>query len=118
MTSTRVETVLKFLSAFETLDLEIFASVRSPSCLQTLAPASISPPPPVDNATFLANKAALKDIVIGFPVIPKDVMEDQQKNRVIVWAAGHALWRDEVKDDGISEEEWAWTGEYAYIRYG
>ena len=115
MTSTRVQTVLKFLGAFETLDLEAFASVRSPSCLQTLAPASISPSPPADNATFLANKAALKDIVTGFPVTPKEVMEDQQKNRVIVWASGRALWRDEVKDDGIAEEEWNWVGEYMLI---
>jgi hypothetical protein len=115
MTSTRVQTVLKFLGAFETLDLETLASVRSPSCLQTLAPASISPPPPVDNAKFLANKAALKEIVTGFPVNPKEIMEDQQKNKVIVWATGRALWRDEVKDHGITEEEWAWTGEYMLI---
>jgi hypothetical protein len=115
MTSTRVKTVLKFLGAYETLDLETFASVRSPSCLQTLAPASISPSPPADNATFLANKAALKEIVIGFPVTPKEVMEDQQQNKVIVWATGRALWRDEVKDDGIAKEEWEWVGEYILI---
>jgi hypothetical protein len=103
---------LKFLGAYEILDLETFASVRSPSCLQTLAPASISPSPPADNATFLANKAALKEIVIGFPVTTKEVMENQQRNKVIVWATGRALWRDEVKDDGIAKEEWEWVGEY------
>jgi hypothetical protein len=115
MASTRVKTVLKFLGAFETLDLEAFASVQSPSYRQTLAPASISPPPPIDGATVLANKAALKDLVTGFPVIPKEVMEDPRQNRVIVWATGSALWRDEVKDDGIAAEEWVWTGEYMLI---
>jgi hypothetical protein len=115
MASTRVKTVLKFLGAYETLDLETFASVRSPSCLQTFAPASISPAPPVDNATFLANKAALKDIMTGFPVTANEVMEDQQQNKVIVRAFGRPLWRDEVKDDGIAEEEWDWSGEYMLI---
>jgi hypothetical protein len=115
MTSTRVKTVLKFLKAFETLDLETFASVRSSSCLQTLAPASISPPPPVDNKTFLANKAALKDIVTGFPITPKEIMEDQQQNRVIVWATGRALWREGVKDNDLTEKEWEWTGEYMLV---
>jgi hypothetical protein len=69
----------------------------------------------VDNATFLANKAALKEIVTGFPVTPKEVMEDQKKNRVIVWADVRALWRDEIKDDGIAAEEWEWAGEYMLI---
>ena len=115
MTSTRVKTALRFLGAFETLDLETFASVMSQSYLQTLAPASISPPPPVDSATFLANKIALKELVTGFPVTPKDVMEDQQQDRVIVRATGGPLWRDEVKDDSIPEEEWNWTGEYMLV---
>jgi len=48
-------------------------------------------------------------------VTAKEVMEDANENKVIVWATSQAHFYDEVKDGGLSEEEWAYKGEYVFI---
>lgn len=50
-----------------------------------------------------------------FPVTPKEVMEDENKNLVIVHATSQAHFYEELKDDGIPAEEWEYQGEYIFM---
>lgn len=42
-------------------------------------------------------------------------MEDEQQNRVIVWAESEAFFKQELKDEGSSDEEWTYKGEYMFV---
>jgi hypothetical protein len=42
-------------------------------------------------------------------------MEDQKQNRVIVWARSEGKIREEVKDAGLTEEEWCYREYYVVI---
>jgi hypothetical protein len=42
-------------------------------------------------------------------------MEDEQQNKVIVWATSQPIFHDELKDEGLTEEEWTYKGEYMFI---
>ena len=46
---------------------------------------------------------------------PKEVIESQDSNQVVVWAMSETCFRDEVKDAGIPEDEWAYKGEYMFV---
>jgi hypothetical protein len=50
-----------------------------------------------------------------FPVTPKEVMEDEQKNMVIIHATSQASFHEELKDDEIPAEEWTYCGEYIFM---
>jgi hypothetical protein len=113
--STRRKTALAFLSAFEHLDVEAHISLRSSTCSHLFAPASYSTRPPLSNFDFAAHLSALKSVIKSFAVVPKEVMEDQQQNRVIIWATGQPTFVKGVMDGGLSEEEWVYIGEYMFI---
>lgn len=42
-------------------------------------------------------------------------MEDDEQNRVIIWALGEAHFKEEVRDNGLTDEEWLYKGEYMFI---
>ncbi|KAF8846984.1 hypothetical protein BDZ45DRAFT_682168 [Acephala macrosclerotiorum] len=113
MSSTRRQTALASLAAFENLDIDAHISLRSPKCTNIFAPSS--QPAPLDDSGFAAHLSKLKAVIERFPVWPKEVMEDEKQNRVIIWAMGEAHFRDEVRDDGLTEEEWLYRGEYMFI---
>ncbi|KLJ07302.1 hypothetical protein EMPG_17206 [Blastomyces silverae] len=62
---------------------------------------------------FIANFNTLS--AETFPVTVKEYMESESSNQVTVWASSRAMFRDEVKDDGVSEAEWAYEGEYVFL---
>lgn len=109
MSSKRRETALAFLSAFENLDFEGNLLLRTPDCTHIFRPSS--QPPPINNSQFAAHIQKLKAVISRFPVWPKEVMEDEQQNQVIVWAEGDAFFKDELKDEG----DWSYRGEYVFI---
>jgi hypothetical protein len=37
------------------------------------------------------------------------------ENKAVFWATGKAHFKDELMDDGLSEDEWQYTGEYITI---
>ncbi|OCL04240.1 hypothetical protein AOQ84DRAFT_442220 [Glonium stellatum] len=115
MTSTRRNTAVAFFDTFKTLSVQDAISIRTPTCRHIFTPASISPPPPLDNAQFAAHISRLKEIIASFPVTTKEISEDQEKNQVIIWATAQAEFHTELKDAGISDEEWAYKGEYVFI---
>jgi hypothetical protein len=115
MPSTRHNTALRYIQAFETLSVETFLSIQTPSCVHTFAPASINIPLPLDANAFVKHISNLKQILKGFPVTAKEILEDEAKNSVIVWAGSQAIFHDELMDAGIPREEWDYRGEYVFI---
>ncbi|EQL31138.1 hypothetical protein RJZ56_006472 [Blastomyces dermatitidis] len=51
----------------------------------------------------------------SFPLTVKEYIESDSSNQVTVWASSRAMFRDEGKDDGVSEAEWAYGGEYVFL---
>ncbi|PLB51649.1 hypothetical protein P170DRAFT_487854 [Aspergillus steynii IBT 23096] len=115
MTSTLHRTTLNFLEVFETLSLEKFLSVLTPDAEYIIAPASSSMPVLKVGDNFAEHVRGLNSILDGFPMFPKEILENEEKGQVTIWATSLAGFKDEVKDSGLSEEEWAYRGEYIII---
>lgn len=114
MPSTRYQTAVEFIEDFENLSPSTMLARRTPDCTHIFLPSSIAPPPK-DNAAFEAHISRLHDIIKSFPVTAKEIMEDGDQNKVVVWATSQAQFYDEVKDRGLSDEEWAYKGTYIFI---
>jgi hypothetical protein len=115
MTSKRYQTALKFIGAFEDLSIDTFLALQTPTCRHVFAPASLPPPAPLDNAGFAAHQTGLRTILEAFPVRAKEIIEDQEKNQVVIWATSETKFFDAVKDSGLSDDEWIYRGEYMFI---
>ncbi|KAL8943095.1 MAG: hypothetical protein Q9216_001295 [Gyalolechia sp. 2 TL-2023] len=113
MDSIRIQTARIFLEGFA--DLSGNLSVRSEDCTHVFAPASLNPPSPKDNATFAAHLAGLQEVMAGFPVTPKEIIDSANENTVTVWATSEAKFHEELKDDGLSADEWGYRGEYIFV---
>lgn len=114
MPSTRYDTALRFVGAFESLSLSSLLACRTPDCAHIFLPSSLFVRP-LDNTAFEAHISRLHGIIKTFPVTAKEIMEDEQQNRVIVWATSQPIFHDELKDEGLTEEEWTYKGEYMFI---
>lgn len=115
MTSKRYQTALKFIEAFDTLSIDTFLALQATTCHHIFAPTSLPPPAPLDNAGFAAHLKGLRTILEAFPVHAKEIVEDQEKNQVVIWATSETKFFDAVKDSGLSDEEWIYRGEYIFI---
>ncbi|KAL4734525.1 hypothetical protein BDV11DRAFT_54250 [Aspergillus similis] len=115
MPSQRLLTAQKFISYFATLENAILEPLLAESYHHQFAPAALNPPGPFDRAGFLAHLGGLKDIMSGFPVFAKEYIESQSANQVVVWATSKTQFREEVKDDGVSENEREFGGEYVFM---
>lgn len=51
----------------------------------------------------------------GFPVTAKEIIDSADSNTVTIWATSEAQFREELKDDGVPAEKWAYRGEYLFI---
>ena len=69
----------------------------------------------MDNATFAAFIVSLRDVMAGFPVTPKEMVDSENENTVTVWATSEAKFHEEFKDDSFSATDWAYRGEYMFI---
>ena len=76
-------------------------------------------PPPQIPTTFAAHITTLRQVLLCFPVNPKGIIENETKRQVAVWATSLARFRDDVKDEGLSDEEsdeeWGYWGGYIFI---
>ncbi|EXJ81917.1 hypothetical protein A1O1_07984 [Capronia coronata CBS 617.96] len=113
--SPRIETARTFLAAFADLSTSQHLSVRSDDCIQIFAPSSLNPPAPKDNATFASHLAGLRDVMSGFPVTAKEMIDSEFQNAVTIWATSEAQFHDKLKDDGLSADEWNYRGEYVFM---
>ncbi|KAB8071150.1 hypothetical protein BDV29DRAFT_159771 [Aspergillus leporis] len=112
--SETLQTALTFLSGFKTLAPEPFLVVLSPTAIHEFAPSSCSPPPPKDPPAFVNRISSPREILASFKVAPKEIWENE-KGQVTISATSEAVVRDEVRDEGISGEEWRYRGEYIYV---
>ena len=115
MASPRIETAKAFLEGFTDLSDSLHLSLRSEDCLQIFAPASLSGLAPKDNATFTTHLVHLREVIAKFPVTPKEMIDSVNENTVTVWATSEAIFHEELKDGGLSADEWAYRGEYIFI---
>ncbi|TVY84262.1 Uncharacterized protein LSUE1_G000871 [Lachnellula suecica] len=114
MTSIRYRTAIRFIEAFDKLSVETFLALQTPACEHVFAPASLSLPPK-NNETFSAHITGLQALLESFPVIPIEVQENPDKNQVLIWATSQANFHHDLKDSGISDEQWTYKGEYMYL---
>ncbi|PGH05306.1 hypothetical protein GX51_03027 [Blastomyces parvus] len=113
--SKRLETAQKFVANFTTLSPETYEAIIAENFVHQFAPASLNPPGPFDKKGILEHVGQLRAIMSSFPLTVKEYIESESSNQVTVWATSRAKFRDELKDDGISEEEWAYAGEYVFM---
>ncbi|KAJ9499943.1 hypothetical protein LTR99_008611 [Exophiala xenobiotica] len=114
--STLRTTAERYISAFETLDSDLFRSLQSPRTYShTFGPASASPPPPQDGAHFAQHIADLRGIMRGFPVYTQAMYVNEAARQVVVHATSETWFRDEVKDTEMPESDWLYHGEYIFI---
>lgn len=114
MPSARYKMAMAFIGDFETLDLPTMVSRRTNDFIQTFLPSSI-PPPPKDNTTFGEHVNRIREVMPKFPFTAKEVMEDGERNVVIIHAISQAHFYDSVKDEGIPFDEWKYQGEYIFM---
>jgi hypothetical protein len=115
MPSQRLVTAQKFISYFASFDNAILEPLLADHYHHQFAPATLNPPGPFDKNGFLAHLDGLRDVMCAFPVFPREYIESQDSNQVVVWATSKTQFWDEVKDDGISEDEWEFGGEYVFM---
>lgn len=105
---------LDYLAAFSTLDPTTFTALCTPTCTHTFLPSSMSiaPKSPVE---FSAHIASLRKVLASFPVTFEEVFHDIAAYKVIVHATSETVFREEAKDEGVSEDEWRYRGEYMFV---
>jgi ketosteroid isomerase-like protein len=117
MESKRLETAKKYISFFATLDTQALDSLLAENYTHQLTPTSLNrlAPGPVDKQGVLEHYNRLRNVMTGFPVTAKEYIENESSNRVTIWASSKTVFRDDVKDDGISQKEWIYEGEYIFL---
>ncbi|GAD99014.1 hypothetical protein SNOG_13971 [Paecilomyces variotii No. 5] len=111
----RRETAEKFISIFGTLDTQLLDSLLAEDFVHQFAPASLGLREPLGKQVFLEHIGGIREIMVGFPVTANEYIENESGNQVTVWATSLANFREDVKDDGVSEKEWAYEGEYMFL---
>ncbi|KKK20863.1 hypothetical protein P175DRAFT_0504674 [Aspergillus ochraceoroseus IBT 24754] len=115
MASKRLETAKVFVNHFATLDREALESVLAENSLYQFAPAALNLFGPLDRQGMLDHNTTLRNIFNGFAVIPKEYIDSEIDNKVVVWATSRTDFRDDAKDDGLRAEDWVYEGEYVFI---
>ena len=115
MTSKCLKTAQRFIGIFETLDTQTLDSILAEKHTHEFAPSSLNIPSPYDRQGILEHIGHLRDVLAGFPVTAKEYIQSEGSNTVAVWATSRTMFRDDVKDDNISLEEWTYEGEYLFV---
>ncbi|KAJ5099317.1 hypothetical protein N7532_006318 [Penicillium argentinense] len=115
MLTKTTQTALSYLQGFTTLSADTFLRYLSPTASHRFAPSSLSPPSPMSPEAFANHLEGLREVLSGFPVSAKEIFDHEEKGQVTIWATSEAEFRHEVKDGGITEDEWAYKGEYIFI---
>jgi hypothetical protein len=116
MSSIRVATVNKFITAFGKLDLDAIRPLVSPSFTYTFAPSSATLPPPMDYNTRVTRMGSVHALLRAYPITATTTIDcGDAENKVVIHATGQAQFKDEVMDNGMTKEEWMNNGEYIII---
>ena len=117
MTSKRVETALAFIGHYATLDADILEKVLADNYIHDYAPSSIPRPGPFDKQGMIDLTRHMRTLLSGYPMVVKEALESEKSNAVTLWATATSAFHEEVKDDGLTAEEWVHKGEYIYLLY-
>lgn len=112
MESPRLRTAKAFIGHFASLDPVLLASLLADHYTHIMAPASLGIRAPLTKQEFLAHNANLRKVLSGFPVYPRQFVESESANSVVVWATSRTIFREEVKEAG---EDWVYEGEYVFL---
>ena len=116
MSSSRVVTGRKFLEALGKLDKDTLLSMITPTFTYTLAPSSIPLPPPMNAEAYGRFVEQTRTTVRAYTVTIKTTIDcGDAENKVVFWTTGEAQFKDELMDDGLSKDEWQYTGEYMTV---
>jgi hypothetical protein len=114
--SSRVATGQKFLEALGKLDKPTLLSMVTPSFTYSLAPSSIPLPPTMNAETWGGFLDQTRATIRAYTIRVKSTIDcGEAENKVVFWTTGEAHFKEELVDDGLSEEEWRYTGEYMTV---
>ncbi|QSS59700.1 hypothetical protein I7I51_09136 [Histoplasma capsulatum] len=113
--SKRLETAKKFIANFSTLSTETLEAILAENFVYQFAPASMNPPGPFDKKGLIQHISGIHAILSGIPVTAKEYVESESSNQVTVWATSQAIFREELKVEGLSEAAWALEGELVFL---
>jgi ketosteroid isomerase-like protein len=116
MSSSRVTAGQKFLDALGKLDKDTLVSMITPNFIYTLAPNSIPLPPPMNAEAYVRFLEQTRTTLRAYTITIKTTIDcGDAENKVVFWTTGKAHFKDELMDDGISEHEWQYTGQYMTV---
>jgi ketosteroid isomerase-like protein len=115
MSSKLHQTALAYIGGFRTLSTEAFLSILAPSAEYKFAPASLNLPRSVDAATFVNHLGSLREVLAGFQVYPKEILENDGLGQVTIWATSETIFHENAKGDNVSADDWRFQGEYIFI---
>ncbi|THW51008.1 hypothetical protein D6C99_06165 [Aureobasidium pullulans] len=114
MSTPQEQTALVFISAFSTLDPQLFTSLCTSTCTHHFLPSSMHIHA-LSSAAFASHISSLSQVLRSFPVTASDVMFDEKRNKVSIHATSVTEFWEEGMDDGVSGEEWRYKGEYVFM---
>ncbi|KIW96536.1 uncharacterized protein Z519_01927 [Cladophialophora bantiana CBS 173.52] len=112
MASHQRSIAIAFLDTFKDLDLESNLALRTPDCVHTIVPTTLSFTPRMSNEIRGAHLLSLKKKTSELPVTPKAILEGG--NLVTIWATSKATFREEAKDEDLTVD-WSYEGEYIFV---
>lgn len=115
MSSKLHQTALAYIGGFRTLSPEAFLSILAPSAEYQLAPASLNLPQSIDAATFANHLGGLREVLVGFRVHPKEILENEGLGQVTIWATSETIFHEKTKGDNVSADDWKFQGECIFI---
>lgn len=115
MSSKLRQTALAYIDGFRTLSPETFLSILAPAAEHKFAPASLNLPQSMGAAAFANHLGTLREILVGFPVFPKEIFENEGLRQVTIWATSETIFHEKAKGADFSSEDWKFHGEYIFI---
>jgi ketosteroid isomerase-like protein len=116
MSSSRVVAGQKFLDALGKLDKDTLLSMVAPNFTYTIAPSSIPLLPPMNAEAYGKFLDQTRTTMRAYTITIKTTIDcGDAENKAVFWTTGEAHFKDELMDDGLSEEEWQYIGEYMTV---
>lgn len=116
MSSSRVAAAQKFLDALGKLDKDTLLSMITPNFTYTLAPSSVPILSPMNAEAYSGFLEQTRKTIRAYTITIKTTIDcGDAENKVVFWTTGNAHFKDELMDDGLSEDEWQYKGEYITI---
>jgi hypothetical protein len=114
MSSNCRQTAEKLVECYRTLDTTTMSSLLTDDYMHQQAPASVSTRN-LNKKDHLEFFGSLTALLKGVSVTVKEYFVAENDKQVTIWMASDFEWKDEVKDEELSAEDWAYCGEYVMV---